>query len=191
VDHWRVPDCLIHLAAIDAKFDASLDLAKATSFESFDIEQWNNSLSVNMTGTFLLTQAVVRAMLEADGGNIILVPSTYALVAPNQSLYLDEADRQVAFKPVDYVASKSFLPNFSRYLATLYGQRGIRVNCLVPHGVRNNHPANFEQRFNAMSPLGRMCDVDELRGPFVFLASDASSYMTGSTLVVDGGWTAW
>ncbi len=190
-DAWTTIDCLIHLAAIDAKFDRSLDLSTASAFESFDLEQWNKSLSVNMTGTFLITQALVQHMLARGAGNIILVPSTYALVAPNQSLYLDAAGKQASFKPVDYVATKSFVPNFSRYLATLYGRRGIRVNCLVPHGVWNDHPAHFEQQFNALSPLGRMCQPHELEGPFVFLASDASSYMTGSTLVVDGGWTAW
>lgn len=95
------------------------------------------------------------------------------------------------FKPIDYVGTKSMIPNFTRYLATLYARDGIRCNAIVPHGVDNRHPQEFRDNFERLSPLGRMCDVKELRGPFVFLASDASSYMTGSTLVVDGGWTAW
>lgn len=102
----------------------------------------------------------------------------------------DEEEQQI-FKPVDYVASKSVIPNFSKYLATFYGRQGIRANTIVPHGIFNNHPPEFVNNFKKYSPLERMCEPDEIRGPFVFLASDASSYMTGSTVVVDGGWTAW
>lgn len=184
-------DVLINLAAIDAKFDKNIDQVPKTSFEHFPLDVWKKSIDTNITGTFVITQAVVREMIKKEKGNIINVASTYSLVAPNQNLYRFDEQEQQVFKPVDYVVSKSIIPNFSRYLATFYGKQRIRANTIVPHGVFNNHPQEFVNNFNKYTPLERMCDVKELRGPFVFLASDASSYMTGSTLVVDGGWTAW
>ena len=144
-----------------------------------------------MTGLLRITQAAVRLMLAQGQGNIINVASTYSLVAPNQALYRYPDQEGQMYKPVDYVGTKSFVPNFSRYLATLYAGDGIRANTIVPHGVDNEHDDAFERNFARYSPSGRMCNVSELRGPFVFLASEASSYMTGSTLVIDGGWTSW
>jgi NAD(P)-dependent dehydrogenase (short-subunit alcohol dehydrogenase family) len=191
INSFRKIDVLINLAAIDAKFDENIDEIPKTAFEDFPLDLWNKSIEVNMTGTFNITQQVVRQMLKQKCGNIINVASTYSLVSPNQNLYkFDGEDRQL-FKPVDYVATKSMIPNFTRYLATFYGKSGIRVNTIVPHGVVNNAPDKFIKNFSKLSPLGRMCSKEELRGPFIFLASDASSYMTGSTLVIDGGWTAW
>lgn len=185
-------DTLIHLAAIDAKFDTTgVDKVPKMAFENFPLELWKKSVDVNMTGSFIVTQAVVKEMIKHKKGNIILVGSTYSLVAPNQSLYLSESGEQTSFKPVDYVGSKSFVPNFTRYLATFYGKQGIRANCIIPHGINNNHPEHFKKRFAMSTPLGRMCEPSEIKGPFLFLSSQASSYMTGSTLVVDGGWTAW
>jgi len=184
-------DVLVNLAAIDAKFDAAAGDINPSRFEHYPLELWEQSVAVNMTGLLRLTQAAVRIMLTQGSGNIINVASTYSLVAPNQALYRFPNQEGQTYKPVDYVGTKSFVPNFTRYLATLYAGEGIRANTIVPHGVDNQHDEAFKQNFRRYSPLGRMCDVRELRGPFVFLASDASSYMTGSTLVVDGGWTAW
>ena len=184
-------DVLINLAAIDAKFDENIGEVPKTAFEDFPLDLWKKSIDVNMTGTFNVTQQVVKQMLKQKCGNIINVASTYSLVSPNQNLYKFDGEDEQLFKPVDYVATKSMIPNFTRYLATFYGGRGIRANTIVPHGVVNNAPDKFIKNFSELSPLGRMCRKEELRGPFVFLASDASSYMTGSTLVVDGGWTAW
>jgi NAD(P)-dependent dehydrogenase (short-subunit alcohol dehydrogenase family) len=184
-------DILVNLAAIDAKFDENIKNVPKTAFEDFPIELWSKSIEVNMTGTFLITQQVVKQMLKQKNGNIINVASTYSLVSPNQNLYKFNEESEQLFKPIDYVATKSMIPNFTRYLATFYGKKGIRVNTIVPHGVLNNTNSEFIDNFSKLSPLGRMCNREELRGPFVFLASDASSYMTGSTLVVDGGWTAW
>jgi NAD(P)-dependent dehydrogenase (short-subunit alcohol dehydrogenase family) len=191
VKYFGKIDILVNLAAIDAKFDEKIKETPKTGFEDFSIELWNKSIEVNMTGTFLITQCMARQMLKQKSGNIINVASTYSLVSPNQNLYKFEDSQDQLFKPIDYVATKSMIPNFTRYLATFYGDKGIRVNTIVPHGVMNNANSEFIKNFSKLSPLGRMCDKEELRGPFVFLASDASSYMTGSTLVVDGGWTAW
>ncbi len=184
-------DVLINSAALDAKFDqahaADIDPSR---FEHYPADLLRQSVDVNLTGTVLMTQAACRQMLAQGSGNIINVASTYSLVAPNQSLY-DFGEGVKQFKPVDYVASKSFIPNFTRYVATFYAKDGIRCNAIVPHGVLNGHDEAFLKNFAKLSPLGRMCDREELIGPFTFLASDASSYMTGSILTVDGGWTAW
>tara|TARA_B110000967_G_scaffold134480_1_gene137312 strand:- start:2781 stop:3599 length:819 start_codon:yes stop_codon:yes gene_type:complete len=184
-------DILVNLAAIDAKFDENINNANTSAFEDFPLDLWNKSVEVNMTGTFMITQQVIKQMLKQQNGNIINVASTYSLVSPNQNLYKFNEEGEQLFKPIDYVATKSMIPNFTRYLATFYGKKGIRVNTIVPHGVLNNASGKFIDNFSKLSPLGRMCNKEELRGPFLFLASDASSYMTGSTLVVDGGWTAW
>ena len=184
-------DVLIHLAAIDAKFDESAPEGADGRFESFPIELWQRSVDVNITGTFNVTQSICGQMLKQGSGNIILTASTYSLVGPNNDLYTPPAPAKPMVKPVDYVATKSFIPNYTRYLATHYAKDGIRVNCIVPHGVENENPQWFKDNFARMSPLGRMAAASELNGPFIFLASDASSYMTGSALVVDGGWTAW
>jgi NAD(P)-dependent dehydrogenase (short-subunit alcohol dehydrogenase family) len=184
-------DVLVNLAAIDAKFDAAVSAVNPTRFENFPLDLWEKSVAVNATGLVRVTQAAARMMLAQRAGNIINVASTYSLVAPNQDLYRYPGEAAQTYKPVDYVGTKSMVPNFTRYLATLYGRDGIRANCIVPHGVFNNHPGRFQDNFARMSPMGRMCRPEELRGPFVFLASNASSYVTGATVVVDGGWTAW
>lgn len=184
-------DVLINNAAIDAKFDKeNSSQVNPSRFEHYPIALLRRSVEVNLTGTVLVTQHVCRQMLRQGSGNIINVASTYSLVAPNQSLY-DYGEGIKQFKPVDYIATKSFIPNFTRYIATFYSRDNIRCNAIVPHGIYNDHDEKFLVNFSRMSPLGRMCGREELNGPFTFLASDASSYMTGSVLVVDGGWTAW
>jgi NAD(P)-dependent dehydrogenase (short-subunit alcohol dehydrogenase family) len=184
-------DVLINNAAIDAKFDkAGYGNVNPSRFENYPIDLLRKSVDVNLTGTVIMTQAACRVMLQQGGGNIINVASTYSLVSPNQNLY-NFGEGIKNYKPVDYIASKSFIPNFTRYIATFYSKENIRCNAIVPHGVFNDHPEEFLVNFSKMSPLGRMCEREELNGPFTFLASDASSYMTGSVLVVDGGWTAW
>ena len=184
-------DVLINNAAIDAKFDKEhASSINPSRFEHYPTDLLKQSVEVNLTGTVLMTQYACRQMLIQGSGHIINVASTYSLVAPNQSLY-DFGEGVKQFKPIDYIASKSFIPNFTRYIATFYARDGIRCNAIVPHGILNNHDEAFLANFARLSPLGRMCNRDELIGPFTFLASDASSYMTGSVLTVDGGWTAW
>jgi NAD(P)-dependent dehydrogenase (short-subunit alcohol dehydrogenase family) len=191
VDRFGKIDVLVHLAAIDAKFDETAPEGTDGRFESFPIDLWRRSVDVNITGTFNVTQSICGQMLKQGSGNIILTASTYSLVGPNNALYTPPAPDRPMVKPVDYVATKSFVPNYTRYLATHYAKEGIRVNCIVPHGVANKNPQWFKDNFAKLSPIGRMSTATELNGPFIFLASDASSYMTGSSLVVDGGWTAW
>ncbi len=184
-------DVLVNNAAIDAKFDRQQTKIDPSRFEDYPLGLWGRAVEVNLTGLLRVTQHAVHRMLEQGSGNIINVASSYALVSPNQDLYDFGPDEPRTFKPVDYVGTKSSIPNLTRYLATLYGPDNIRCNCIAPHGIDNDHGDAFRQNFARFSPMHRLCRVEELRGPFVFLASDASSYMTGSVLVVDGGWTAW
>ncbi|MBU0728813.1 MAG: SDR family oxidoreductase [Proteobacteria bacterium] len=184
-------DVLVNNAAINAKFDKGVvDKNYFSRFENYPIELLRRSVEVNLVGAVQMAQAACRQMLKQGQGNIINVASSYSLIAPNQQLY-DFGEDDVQFKPVDYVASKSFMPNFTRYLATFYAKDNIRCNAIAPHGIFNDHDDKFVHNFAQLSPMGRMCEKSEISGPFIFLASEASSYMTGTVVVVDGGWTAW
>jgi NAD(P)-dependent dehydrogenase (short-subunit alcohol dehydrogenase family) len=189
--HFKSIDVLVNNAAIDAKFDKNIININPTRFENYPIDKMEKSMAVNITGTVKITKEVVKNMLKNKKGNIINVTSTYAIVAPDQRLYKKPGDKNQTYKPVDYIITKSFIPGFTRYLAVLYAKAGIRVNTIVPHGIYNKHSKEFLKRFSERSPMGRMCKLKELRGPFIFLASDSSSYMTGSLLIVDGGWSTW
>lgn len=155
--------------------------------EQFPLTDWNQILNVNLTGTFLGCQAVGAHMLGRGSGSIINLASLYGVVSPNHRLYPDTGLHQ----PVAYSVSKAGVIGLTRYLATLWAARGVRVNCLTPGGVWNDHPSLFNERFSQQSPIGRMQRKDELRGAVVYLASGASNYCTGHNLVVDGGWTVW
>jgi len=183
-------DVLVNNAAIDPKFDETALADRHTSFEEFPLEVWNESLAVNLTGMFLCAQAVAKPMLAQGGGVIVNVSSMYGLVGPDQRLY-EEVGKSAAFKPVSYSVTKSAVSGFTKYLATYWAGKNIRVNTLTLGGVEHQQSAGFRERYAARTPLGRMARSDEYCGALLFLASDASSYMTGSDLVVDGGWTAW
>jgi 2-deoxy-D-gluconate 3-dehydrogenase len=186
-------DILVNCAALDPKFDSDA-LAQGLApgrFEDYPLDQWNAALNVNLTGMFLVTQACVKPMLEqGKRGSIINICSTYGLNGPDQRIYIREGKR-LAFKPVYYSVTKSGVLGFTRYLAAYYMDTEIRVNALTPGGVYNNHDETFVTNYSAKTILGRMAHKDEMNGAVLFLASDASAYMTGSNVVVDGGWTAW
>jgi NAD(P)-dependent dehydrogenase (short-subunit alcohol dehydrogenase family) len=186
-------DILVNSAALDPKFDPEA-LAKGLTpgkFEDYPLEQWNAALNVNLTGMFLVTQACVRPMLEqGKKGSIINICSTYGLNGPDQRIYIKDGKR-LAFKPVYYTVTKAGVLGFTKYLAAYYMGTQIRVNALTPGGVFNNHDESFVANYSAKTVLGRMARKDEMNGALLFLASEASSYMTGGNLVVDGGWTAW
>ena len=186
-------DILVNSAALDPKFDP--DAAKKGiapgAFEDYPLDQWNAALNVNLTGMFLVTQACVKPMLDQrKKGSIVNICSTYGLNGPDQRIYVRDGQR-VAFKPVYYTVTKAGVMGFTKYLAAYYAGTEIRVNALTPGGVFNNHEEYFVKNYSARTILGRMANKDEMNGALLFLASDASSYMTGNNVVVDGGWTAW
>jgi NAD(P)-dependent dehydrogenase (short-subunit alcohol dehydrogenase family) len=193
LDAFGRVDVLVNNAAIDPKFDRGLVDGRAVNsvgFENFPLDAWNASMAVNVTGMFLCTQAVARPMLAQGSGNIINVSSIYGMVGPDQRLYQEPGGAPL-FKPVTYSVSKSAVYGLTKYLAAYWAGQNIRVNALTLGGVEHDQDAGFVTRYSARTPLGRMARPDEYGGALIFLASDASSYMTGSNLVVDGGWTAW
>ena len=186
-------DILVNSAALDPKFDPDAVNKGITpgAFEDYPLDLWNSALNVNLTGMFLMTQACVRPMIEqGKKGSIINICSTYGLNGPDQRIYVKDGTR-VAFKPVYYTVTKAGVMGFTKYLAAYYAETEIRVNALTPGGVFNNHEDYFVRNYSAKTILGRMARKDEMNGALLFLASDASSYMTGNNVVVDGGWTAW
>jgi len=186
-------DILVNSAGLDPKFDPDAMKKGITpgAFEDYPLDQWNAAINVNLTGMFLVTQACVRPMIEeGKKGSIINICSTYGLNGPDQRIYVKEGKR-VAFKPVYYTVTKAGVMGFTKYLAAYYAGTEIRVNALTPGGVFNNHEDYFVKNYSAKTIMGRMAKKDEMNGALLFLASDASSYMTGNNVVVDGGWTAW
>jgi 2-deoxy-D-gluconate 3-dehydrogenase len=183
-------DVLVNSAALDPKFDPEHTQTYDNAFENYPLEAWNNGLGVNLTGVFLVTQAACRQMVKQNSGSIINICSTYGLVGPDQRVY-DDPGKPKTFKPVFYSVTKAGILGFTRYLAAYYAGTGIRVNALTPGGVENNHEDQFVKNYSSRAILGRMAKRDEMNGALLFLASEASSYMTGGNLVVDGGWTAW
>ena len=190
---WGVPDGLVNNAGVDTQPSAPPEVSGP--FEEFPEEVFREVVEVNLVGTFLMTQQVGKRMKQAGtGGSIINVGSIYGVVSPVQDIYsYKKEDTGIPFvKPVAYSAAKSGLYNFTRYCATYWGRDGIRVNTLTLSGVeRSDQDPRFQKNYTNRIPIGRMAKAHEYNGAVVFLLSDASVYMTGSNVVVDGGWTAW
>ncbi len=157
------------------------------SFEDFPLEDWNAIMDVNLTGTFLGCQTIGKQMLLQGKGSIINISSLYGVVSPNHKIYPGTG----IFQPVAYSVSKHGVISLTKYLATLWAEKGIKVNSITPGGIFNGHEGLFLERFKQLNPIGRMSEKTELQGAIVYLASDASSYVIGHNLIVDGGWTAW
>lgn len=185
-------DTIVCSAAMDPKFDNdNVGKQGANAFETYPLDAWKAALDVNLTGMFLCCQAAARVMAGQNRGSIINICSTYGLVGPDQRIYKRPGQDTQNYKPVFYSVTKAGVLGLVRYIATYYAGTGIRCNALTPGGVFNNHDDVFVEAYSARTVMGRMAHGDEMNGALLFLASDASSYMTGSNVVVDGGWTAW
>jgi len=185
-------DILINNAANNPKVEAT-GLTGWARFENFPMSIWDEDLNVILKGSFLCCQIIGSEMAKQKSGVILNVASDLAVIAPDQRIYSQDglSENEQPVKPVTYSVAKTGLIGLTRYLSTYWANAGIRVNAISPGGVYNNQPEEFVQRLTQLIPMGRMADLDEWQGTVLFLISDASSYITGINLVIDGGRSVW
>lgn len=184
------PSVLINNAALDTPPGAFIN--ENGPFEEYPADSWDKVMAVGLKGMFLVSQIVGGFMAKNGGGSIINISSIYGNVSPDQRIYAYRNKKGKAFfKPVSYAVAKAGVINLSRYLATYWAEKKVRVNTLSLGGVFNNQDKKFIKEYCLRVPLGRMAGEDEYNGAILFLASEASSYMTGSNIIIDGGLTAW
>lgn len=174
-----------HFKGNSRKLDTSSNFF--AGFEDYPEEAWDLVHDINLKGSFLMSQKAVPYFKENGQGVIVNVSSTYGNVSPNKSIYGNSGINS----PVAYATSKAAIINLTRYIATHLADQNIRANVLSPGGVLNNQSEEFLENYKSLTPLKRMAEAVDYQGAILFLMSDASKYMTGANLIVDGGWTAW
>ncbi len=186
-------DCLINNAANNPKMEGPAENMGAIRFENFPLNIWQQDIAVGLTGALLCAQVFGEAMAKAKQGVILNISSDLGIIAPDQRIYKKEGltEEEQTVKPVTYSVIKHGLIGLTKYLATYYADKGIRANTLCPAGVENGQPEDFVEKLTNLVPMGRMAKPEEYMGTIVYLLSDASRYMTGSTVIVDGGRTCW
>ncbi len=189
ISHFGPSNILINNAAIDAPPNA--DEQETGPFETYPEPSWQAMVNVNLKGMLICCQVIGGHMAKTGGGSIINISSIYGIQSPDQRIYEYRAKTKPFFKPVAYCVTKAGVLNLTRYLATYWASKNVRVNTLTLGGVFNNQDETFVRNYSGKVPLGRMARQNEYNGAVLFLASEASSYMTGSNLIIDGGYSCW
>lgn len=186
-------DILINNAARNPKVEPGREKSTLGRFEELDVADWQLDLAVGLTGAMLCSRCFGEQMARQGNGVILNIASDLGVIAPNQGLYHKEGlpEEEQVKKPVSYSVVKSGLVGLTRYLATYWADRGVRANAICPGGVENGQPQDFLERIGKLIPMGRMARVDEYQGAIAYMCSDASSYMNGSVVSIDGGRTCW
>ena len=186
-------DGLINNAANNPKVEGGSKNLGATKFPDFPVDIWNADLAVGLTGAMLCAQVFGQVMEKQESGVIINISSDYGIISPNQNVYRRDGipEEEQIIKPVSYSVVKHGIMGLTKYLATYWAKKGIRVNTLCPASLANGQDPEFVEKLSSLVPMGRMSNPDEYVGTVLYMLSDASSYMTGATVVLDGGRTIW
>ena len=192
ISNFKKVDILINNAAINPQADET-DAKNWSRYENYPVKIWEKDIAVGLTGAFLCSQIVGSYMAEAGKGVILNIASDLGVIAPDQRIYKKEglSKNQQPVKPVTYSVIKHGLIGLTKYLATYWADMGVRANSISPGGVYTNQPEEFVDKVKNLIPMGRMAEKDEYKAAIIFMVSDASSYMTGTNLVIDGGRTCW
>ena len=192
--HKRI-DCLINAAGFTGRSMLKANINYFEKFEKYDFDLWQESLSGNLSNTFIVIKSVANHMLKRKKGSIINIASDVGVISPDHRIY--EPNKKINYKgvnfntPISYSVAKAGIISMTRYLATYWAKKGIRVNCISPAGVYQKHDKKFVKQLSERIPLGRMAQPHELNGAIVYLCSQASSFVTGHNLIIDGGRTIW